>query len=433
MIKHKLKARTIIALLSILTPALFLTSSTNAYKVDTFDVPTPSSLAGSLTKSSDNKVWFTKPREKKIVRTDTLGNMVEFDIPQIDQKEVDLNTIFGSMASDDEGGIIFTSNDRGSSQTTRSGYVRKVSSNGQFSSIQVTIPETSINSSITPSRMGLFIIEYSNSNTYWVIGGSLEDGYTIVMKVNASGVVSDYWESDIEEGGLPRSLLDTSGNLWVSLKGKLLKISHDGQESLITLSNMQNIVNMVLDDNNDIWVGPWSQDYSGTTTPLAKINHLNNEVSYFQLPQGRTVLPLIAMSKGPDGYIWLGTMDTMDTMDSDQNSIKGLDLSRLSLAGILTNTNILKDTQALTSLVLDKSNNLWALSTDIDNNSDEGFVPNSVKLTRISLDETDNPPQPPKTGNTAIFILITSLVVSSVLLFGSYIHQKHIKTIVTTK
>lgn len=429
MTKLKLKTKSILTLLAVLAPALFYTSQTNAYKVNTFMVPTPSSLSYSLIVSSDNKIWFAKPSEKKIVRSDSLGNMVEFDVPQIDQKEVDHNLSFGSMASDDAGGILFTSNDRGSSQTTRSGYVRRVNKDGQFSSIQVTIPETSINSSITPSRMGLFSIEYINSNTYWVIGGSLEDGYTIVMKTNDLGVVSDYWESNLEEGGFSRSTLDHSGNLWVNLRGKLLKTTPDGQESIISLNNMPNIINMEVDENNDIWVSPWSQDYTGTTTPLAKVNNQNNEVSYFQLPQGNTVLPLMAMSKGPDGYIWLGTMD------SDQSQIKGLGLSRLSLVGVLTNTYILKDTQFVTSLVLDKSRNLWALTTDIDNSSDDVFIPNSVKLVKISLDgiTPPEPPRPPKTGNTAIFIVISSLVITSALLFSTYLHQKHLKTRATTR
>lgn len=430
MIKLKLKIRTIIALLSILTPALFLTSSTNAYKVESFPTPNPSTLAGGLTISSDGSIWFIKPEQRKVVKSDKLGNMTEYVIPQIDQLTPDSYVGFGSMAADDSSNILFTSNDRGPAQTNRSGYIRRVTSEGQINATLVTIPETTTNTSITPSRMGLFGIKYIGNDTYWLTGGSLEDGYTIAMKVDLDGQVLSYWESAIEEGGPIASVMDQNKNLWIALKGKLVKITLDGQGNSIQLNNMSNIIALESDSNNDIWVVPWSQDYSNTTTPIAKINSAtNNGVSYFQFPEGKTAVPLQAISKGPDGNIWISTMNS-----SDQSPLRGLALSRLSLAGILSETDILNSNQVATSIKLDKNNILWALTSNVDPDSDEGLVANSVKLIKISPDATVIVnPRPPKTGNTAIFILITSLVLSSVLLFSSYIHQKHIKTIATTK
>lgn len=418
----KLQKKAILTLFVILSIAFINTNQTNAYTVDSFPIPNPSSTACALTDSSDGLMWFIKPNEQKVVKSDGLGNMTEYNIPQINQLEPDSYPSFCSMSSDKSGRILFTSNDRSNPQIARSGYIRSVSSQGYIDSTVVNIPVTTKSQNITPSRIGLFGIEYINSESYWVIGGSIEDRYTIIMKVTQSGTILDYWETEVGEGGVNASVLDNNGNFWVGLRNKLLRISPDGQTDSFNLQNMQNIVSIEVDVNNDIWVSPWPLDYSDSLTPIAKLTQVNSNIVYFSLPEGRTSVPY-SLASGPDGSIWFGLMDTGD------NILTNLSLNRIDLTGTITDTRLLQNVDAPLSLKMDENRVLWAI---VANRYDTDNV--SLRLVKISKDpnDTTNPvaviPTSPKSGNNTIFMVITGFVIALSFTFSHYMHKKHIKS-----
>lgn len=415
---------------------LFNTDQTNAYTVQSFPIEAPSTLGCAITDGEDGNIWFIKTSERKLVKSNNQGTMTEFDIPAIGQLDPDPYPGFCSMAADGAGGVLFTSNDRPSPQTARSGYIRRADTNGEINSTLITIPETTINSGLAPSRMGLFRIENIDNDNYWVVGGSLEDAYNIVMKVNSSGQVLTFWETEIGEGSILNSVKDESNNLWIAPLGKLVKLNTDGQASVFPLDNIVNVTALESDQLNNIWIYPYPFDEDngnlGAGNKLGKLNVNTNTITYYPLPEGRSTVPFSGMSRGPDGNIWFGTMNTNFT---NENPIVDLSLSSMSLEGLFSQTQVTGINEIPLSLTLDKSNILWAIVGTIENGD---IKQDSLRLIKISLDGTsiknpETPPKAPKSGNPAIFIVIASLTIGSSLLFSAHIYRKHIKNVSATK
>lgn len=406
---------------------LFNTDQTNAYTVQSFPIEAPSTLGCAITDGEDGNIWFIKTSERKLVKSNNQGTMTEFDIPAIGQLDPDPYPGFCSMAAGGAGGVLFTSNDRPSPQTARSGYIRRADTNGEINSTLITIPETTINSGLAPSRMGLFRIENIDNDNYWVVGGSFEDAYNIVMKVNSSGQVLTFWETEIGEGSILNSVKDEYNNLWIAPIGKLVKLDTDGQASVYPLDSIVNVTALESDKLNNIWIYPYPFEDNlnlGAGNKLGKLNANTNTITYYPLPEGRSTVPFSGMSRGPDGNIWFGTMNTNFTND---NTIANLNLSSMSLEGIFSQTQVTGINEIPLSLTLDKSNILWAIVGTIENGD---IKQDSLRLIKISLDGTSiENPKPPKSGNTAAFIVIASLVFANSLIFIIYFHKKHLSSI----
>lgn len=398
---------------------LFITDQTSAYSLENFQTPTPTTIAGGLTSSVDGSLWFIKINEKQLVRVDENGAMTEYDISQtVGDGLVSKITISSSGSPM----FIIMGSEANPSREIK---IVTMNSDGQTSYVTTTVPTTVNNVDDNGFRMPGIVT--SADGKLFIYGNGVNNAHPIVMKIEPStGAVIDFWEpSGPEPGTFMAAQLDNQGNLWVAPSGKLVRISANGQMDSFALNNIGFALDIEIDNDNNVWMLPNAKTSFNQPNVVVKLN-IEEQISYYNLkPEGSIVNNYAAFSKSPDGQLFISTM----TIDTENDSLGRAYLNSLDTSGNMELIVEFNREDFPFDLKFDKYGTLWGLFiTPAQDINDLNF---RVAKFKQDFSIPPNPiitPAAPKSGSTAIFMVIASLVFTSSLLFSTFIHKKHIST-----
>lgn len=391
---------------------------TNAYNLETFKTPSPTTLTIGLTSSNDGSLWFIKINEKQIVRIDDNGLMTEYDVSQTVG-----DGLVGKLTINNSGRPMFTISNP-ETNPSREIKIVTMNPNGQTSFVTTTIPTTNNNADDDGFRMSGIIT--NSEGKLFVYGNGINNASPIVMKIDPlTGSVIDFWEpSGTEPGTLMSAQLDNHGNLWVAPSGKLVRISTNGQMDTFPLENIGFALDIEIDNENNVWMLPNAKPSFNQPNVVVKLNSAE-QISYYNLePEGSIANNYAPLLKSPDGQLYLSTM----TIDTENDSLGRAYLYKLGPSGDMDDLINFNFEDYPLSLEFDINERLWGLFiTPAQDINDLNF-----RVGRFIQDLSTPPnavitPTAPKSGNTAVFIVIASLALASSLIFSAYLHNKHLK------
>lgn len=413
------------------TLILVLTLSVTAYggesyaaAFEEFYTPSPAGLICGLTTASDGSMWFIKSHysQSQIVKLSINGQMTEYTIPLVNDSRKNPHTCSSSPGLD--GGAWFISNEDDYSNNERSSYIRRISSNGSISTIPFTIPEPSVNNE---SSLGLTNIRFIDENNIWLTVGHTGESprtYSMILKVNSNGNIL-YQQEQTEENPSFDITTDSNNNTFFLTENQLIKVPASGISKKIQLDEQAWIQaseflgwglrsRLNVDQSNNIWF------YSvNINTPQFMITKYSPSDQLENYPLLEGIFPQTQLLSGQSGKVWFiaGNANNLQFTEHKLYSINN--------AGTIQEHQTLElaKEDIITSSTIGADGNLWML---VSNFSTE---PNDIRVVKVTLDKLENPiitPIPPKSGNTEIFTVITSLVLISSLLFSIFIHKRHI-------
>jgi len=418
-----LKLKYFLVPLLLICSFLFSSSSTNAISVDNFQIPTFTTTGCNLTNSSDGNMWFMKLFEKQLVKLSMDGQMVEYPIPQVESGAQEAGPYgFCSITAGQNGEMWFVSNEYAPNDSTLNSYLRKISPNGQITAYPVEIQDT-VDSNPVLNNIGLYNVVVQENGTITIFGGTLPSfggsEYNMIIKLNANGQVTDY----IERPGEPTSfdsIIDSQGNTWFSNGASIYKMNPSGQIDQTALSGISHVSCLIERLNGEIWFCGHTEDVNAFK--IGRL-HTNGLAEYYDVAgsEQNSAISNGYFSNLPDGNLWFSTVIANPDLTSKSFVID-------EQATITEITNVFSPGDYVISLNLGPDGNLWAIVAADDPNSPEEV---SSHIVRVNLDgylpPTNPIPKPPKSGNTTIFLVISTLVLVTFSVFTFYIYKKHIK------
>lgn len=416
----KLKLKYLLLFVSLICLSSLLKSNqTNAYNLETFRTPSPTTLTIGLTSSNDGSLWFIKINEKQLVRIDDNGLMTEYDISQIVG-----DGLVSQLTINNSGKPMFTIS---SQEASPSREIKIVTMNpdGQTSFVTTTVPATANNNDDSGFRMPGIVA--SADGKLFIYGNGVNNASPIVMKIEPStGAVIDFWEpSGPEPGTFMSAQLDNQGNLWVAPSGKLVRISTNGQMDTFPLDNIGFAHDIEVDNENNVWMLPNAKTFFNQPNVVVRMNSAE-QISYYNLePQGSIANFYGALSKSPEGQLFISTM----TIGTENDTLGRAYLYRLYPSGDMDKLIDFEFEDYPLSLEFGINGKLWGLFiTPAQDINDLNF-----RVGRFIQDFSIPPnalitPAAPKSGNTATFIVITSIVAITFLLFSLHLHRRHIRS-----
>lgn len=406
------------------------TSAANSVEISEYYPPTEAHLVCGLVSSSDNHLWFIKSSEtnSQIVKSSIDGQMTEYQIPLVDNSYS--NSHICSTSAGLNGDIWLIGVEKNKEDGRTSNYIRRVTSSGSVQTIPIFAPISNIN--MRPKILA--DINFVNESEIWLtlgVGNDSEGGgepYTMLIKTNSSGDILDSYE---ESGVNPllESVNDSQKNKYFIADNKLFRINPSGSITSTELDETpwQQISEflgwglrsrLALDSNDNLWF--YSMNMQDQRFIITMIN-TDGATNNILLPSG--VVPLTQLQPSKDKKVWY-ILSRPENSKISNYHLEYIDSeSRIINSGKLS----LNTGDIITTSTLGPDQNLWAIVSNFSE------ATSNVRLVKIELEKSTETPMPPKTGNVAVFIVISSLVVSSALLFSAYIHQKHLKSKVATR
>lgn len=395
MFKHLLsKCRILIILAIPLFSILLFSSRTSALNVEEFPTPTPNtSIAYSVSTSSQGVMWFLKPAQKQIVKLNADGSMTEYPMNVIG---ANINAVQAGLPTlGPDGNVWYLSLEDGLHS-----FINRINPDGSIFTMNIK----NLNDEEATPYLS-HSLELGSDGNLWIPMVRNFDEYYIA-KYNSSGVVLA--EINIPAGQPAYNLkMGLSGYMWYARGDKIGKISSAGAVTEYDMPTSTQPFAIELAQDGNIWFTAVDR----SSTPKLVVGKITPDGSITIYPTEEPGnQPAWTLDLSPDGKLWFSLIGTGKVaVVSMDGSIFYYNFSPL----VLISANKGPD------------NNMWALSYS----AQEGVkvVKIFLGLNQEVIDEQTvsnnllvNPPSSPKTGSTTVGVIIGALFVALASLLFRY-------------